>query len=151
MANNLCCHLWDVLSLKKKKFNNAALKNSILCTLTVKYKQYDCLGAGVKLRFILLRTCTCVVILHLYRNKLDVAERGSRGRRSRLEVWGVRPFLWGPGVKPLSGVSLPLVKCNFTAAPQAGKQRFLCLFQIKVFILHNDEGRFQGKKIVYFQ
>ena len=59
------------------------------------YKQLDCLGtydtlseigkrkrefvcreAVFKLRLIILRTCTCEVISHLYRNKLDVAERG---------------------------------------------------------------------------
>ena len=56
------------------------------------YKQSDCLGtsdtlseiekekrifvcqeAEVELRFIVLGTCTCGVISHLYRNKLDVA------------------------------------------------------------------------------
>ena len=90
------------------------------------YEQLDCMGtydtlteigkrkrefvyreAEFKLRSIILRTCTCEVISHLYRNKLDVAERGGRG----------------PGAEPLSR--------GFSAAPQAGKERFLCLFEIK--------------------
>ena len=41
-----------------------------------------------------------------------------------------------PGAEPLSrGFSVAhrgTIKCNFTAAPQAGKERFLCLFQMKV-------------------
>ena len=42
-------------------------------------REFICRGAEVKLRLIVLRTCTCVVISHLYRNKLDVAERGEEG------------------------------------------------------------------------
>ena len=30
------------------------------------------------------------------------------------------------------------MKCNFTAAPQAGKERFFCLFQIKDFTISLD-------------
>ena len=65
---------------------------------TSEYKQFDCLGATlsnirkrkrefvyrgaeVKLRLILLRTCTCGIISHLYRNKVDAAERVERGSR----------------------------------------------------------------------
>ena len=44
--------------------------------------------------------------------------------------------LRGPGVEPLSGsfsaARRGTIKFNFTAAPQAGKQRFLYLFQIKM-------------------
>ena len=82
------------------------------------------------MRLIILRTCTCEVISHLYRNKLDVGERGERG-----------PGGEGPsgrsGAKPLSGsfsvACRGTIKCNFTAVPQAGKERFLYLFQIKLF------------------
>ena len=41
----------------------------------------------------------------------------------------------GPGAVPLSGGSSAsrrgTIKRNFTAAPQAGKEHFVCLFQIK--------------------
>ena len=38
----------------------------------------------------------------------------------------------GPGAEPLSDVffRFVVVKCNFTAAAQAGKERFLCPFEI---------------------
>ena len=39
-------------------------------------REFVCRGAEFKLRLIVLRTCTCGVISHLYRNKVDVAERG---------------------------------------------------------------------------
>ena len=83
-------------------------------TASAEYKQFDCLGTydtlseigkrkhkfvcrgeEVNLRLIVLRTCTCRIISHVHRNKLDVAERGEGGpgdegpgRRSR----GVRPL-----------------------------------------------------------
>ena len=75
-------------------------------------------------------------ITHLYRNKLYVAER---------RVWGPADEGAGgrsggrcpsPGSKggTLSGgfsaARRGTIKCNFTAAPQAGKERFLRLFQI---------------------
>ena len=44
----------------------------------------------------------------------------------------------GPGAEPLSGsfsaARRGTIKCNFTAAPQAGKEPFFCLFQIKIFL-----------------
>ena len=48
-------------------------------------------GAKVKLRLIILRACTSGLISHLYRKKLHVSEKGSRGRRPRWEVWGRTP------------------------------------------------------------
>ena len=85
-------------------------------------------------RLIVLRTCTCGVTSPLYSNKLDFAERGGMGSRGRRPRWEVCPPS-GPGAKPLSGVFSAVrrgtIKCNFTATPQAGKERFSCLFQIK--------------------
>ena len=92
-----------------------------------------------KLRLIILRTCTCEVISHLYRNKLDVVERGGGVQAAKAPVGGLGGEAPppGPGAEPLlSGFSAArhgTIKCNFTAAPQAGKERFLCLFQIKSF------------------
>ena len=81
------------------------------------YKQLDCLGtydtlsktgkrkrefvrqeAEFKLRLIILRTCTCEVISHLYRNKLDVAERGEgvQGARPRGSFEGFRVVFLPP-------------------------------------------------------
>ena len=58
------------------------------------------------------------------------------GQRHQWIVWGVRPPS-GPGAEHFSGGSSATrrgtIKCNFTAAPQAGKERFLCLFQINKF------------------
>ena len=54
------------------------------------------------------------------RNKLDDAGRGERAP-------GVEGPSRGPGVEPFSG--------GFSSAPQAGKERFLCLFQINEFII----------------
>ena len=67
-----------------------------------------------------LRTCTCEVISHLYRTKLDVNERGERG-----------PGGEGPSGS-FSVARRDTIKCNFTAALQSGKERFLYLFQIKL-------------------
>ena len=43
-----------------------------------------------------------------------------------------------PGAEPFSGgfsaARRGTIKCNFTAAPQAGKERFLCLFLMKIII-----------------
>ena len=43
----------------------------------------------------------------------------------------------GPAAEPFSGgfsaARCRSIKCNFTAAPQAGKERFLYLFQINPF------------------
>ena len=95
------------------------------------YKQFDCLGtydtlseigkrkrefvyrgAEVKLRLIVLRTYTYAVISYLYRNKLDVAEKGEEGPggegaggRSR----GRNPSPGSRGKCPFRKVSLPLV------------------------------------------
>ena len=46
-------------------------------------RKFVCRGAEVQLRLIVLHTCTCEQILHLYRNKFDIAGRGSRGRKSQ--------------------------------------------------------------------
>ena len=40
------------------------------------------------------------------------------------------PFLEG-----FSGARRGTIKCNFTAASQAGKERFFCVSQIKIFFL----------------
>ena len=42
-------------------------------------REFICRGEEVKLSLIVLRTCTCEVISHFYRDKLDVAERGEGG------------------------------------------------------------------------
>ena len=75
-------------------------------------REFVCRGAEFKLRLIILRMCTCEVISHLYRNKLDVAqreERGPGGRKPQVEVWGARPPLRVQRRSPFRGVSLPLV------------------------------------------
>ena len=58
--------------------------------------------------------------------------------------WRAPPLPQGPGVKALSGgfsaARRGIIKCNFTAAPQAGKERFLCPFQIRVFFLSHRYG-----------
>ena len=63
------------------------------------------------MRLIVLRTGTCGVILHLHRNKLDVAEKGEDGPGAEAPVGGL-----GGGARLLPGVSgffwgvfLPLV------------------------------------------
>ena len=83
----------------------------------------------------MLRTCICEVISHLYRNKLDVAQRGKgvQGAKAPVRGLGDEPLPpGGPGAEPLSGgfsaARRGIIKCNFTAAPRAGKGRFLCLF-----------------------
>ena len=97
-------------------------------------REFACRGAAVKLRLILLRTCTCGVMSHLYRNKLDVTER-------RAGVQGSKTPVGGLGASPLPGLSggfsaahRGTINCNFTAAPQTGEEHFLCLFQIKIVI-----------------
>ena len=43
----------------------------------------------------------------------------------------------GPGAEPhpggFSATRRGTIKCNFTAVPQAGKERFFCLFKINDF------------------
>ena len=59
-------------------------------------------------------------------------------------VQWAKALVGGPGAEPLSGdfsaARRGTIKCNFTATPQAGKDRFLCLFQIKWYedILTDD-------------
>ena len=79
---------------------------------------------------------------HPYRNKLDVAERGKEVRERRL-VWGRgkegegglggetswTPF---PPCGTFSDARGGTIKYNLTAALQAGKECFFCLFQIKM-------------------
>ena len=43
-------------------------------------REFVCRGAGFKLSLIMLLTCPCGVISHLYRNKRDVSERGGGSR-----------------------------------------------------------------------
>ena len=89
------------------------------------------------MRLIVLRTCTRGVISHLYRNKLDVAERGEGGPGGEgpVESSGGEAPSRGSGAEPLSGgfsaARRGTIKCNFTVPLQAGKKRFLYLFQIK--------------------
>ena len=76
-------------------------------------REFVCRGGEVKLRLIVLRTCTCGVISRLYREKLDVAERGEGGPGG--EGPGVRSGgggLQSRGGAPFGrfrGLSLPLV------------------------------------------
>ena len=93
----------------------------------------------VKLRLIVMRTCICDVISHPYHNRLDVAERWNRVQGMKAPVAGLGGEVppRGPGAEPLSGISVTCrgkIKCNFTAAPQAGKERFLFLLLIKIII-----------------
>ena len=83
----------------------------ILSEIRKRKCEFVCRGAEFKLRLIVLRTCTCGVISHLYRNKLDVAKggRGSRERRPQWEIWGARSPLGVQGQSTFRGVSLPLV------------------------------------------
>ena len=91
------------------------------------------------MRLIVLRTGTCGVILHLHRNKLDVAEKGEDGPGAEAPVGG----LGGGGEASPRGIRVLLggfsaarhgtIKCNFTATPQAGKEHFLCLLQGNAF------------------
>ena len=116
-------------------------------------REFVCRGAEFKLRLIILRACTCEVISHLYRNNLDVANmgKGSRGRKPQWEVWGARPPLGVQGRSPFRVVSLPLgtIKRNFTAAPRADKERFLCLFQIKgIFAQGFTKFKFWAKSLL---
>ena len=105
-----------------------------------KKREFVCRGVEVKLRLIVLRTCACGLIPHLYRNKPDVVEReeGGPGSESSGGRSGGEAPTRGPGAEPLSGgsggfsaVRHGTMKCNFTAAPQAGKERFLWISQIK--------------------
>ena len=157
----------------------------IIKTLTTYIHSYDTLSeigkrkrkfvwraAKVKLRSIVLRTYTCGAISHRYRNKRDVAERGEgapegEGPGGRSEWRGPSP--WSRGGTPFGGFSTArrgTIKCKFTAAPQVGKKRFLCLFQIiffsfnfifaNIFFLKfspNLKGRFSWiflKKSIFF-
>ena len=89
-----------------KQFNCQGTINN-LSEIGKRKHEFVCRGTEEKLSLIVLSTCTCGVISHLNRKKLDVAERGE-------------------------GVPGTISKCNFTAAPQARKERFLCLFQITI-------------------
>ena len=73
-----------------------------------------------------MRTCTCGVISHLYRNKLDVAKGGKEVQEVKAPVGGLG---WrGPSAESRGGASYRVF------SPQAGKERFLCLFQIDTFM-----------------
>ena len=102
-------------------------------------REFLCPEAKFKLRLITLHTCTCEVILRLYRNKLDIAQRGEGVRGGESVSGRSVPPLWSPEAEPLPGgfsaARHDTIKCNFTAAPRAGKERFLCLFQIKYFFI----------------
>ena len=75
---------------------------------------------------------------HLYRTKLDFVERGEGGPGG--ESPAGRSGGRGPSPEFFRGVSLSkhgrrvTTKCNFTAATQAKKERFFCLFHIKSYI-----------------
>ena len=64
-------------------------KYDTLSEIGKRKREFVCRGVGVELRLIVLRTCTCGVISHVYLNKLDVAERGKEGPRGE-----------GPGGRP---------------------------------------------------
>ena len=75
-----------------------------------------------------------MVISHLYLNKFDVAHRGEeiQGAKAPMGSLGGEASARGPGEEPFSGgfsaARRGSIKYNFTAAPRAGKERFLCLF-----------------------
>ena len=102
--------------------------------------EFVCQDEEVKLHLIVLRTCICGVISHPYHYELDVAERGKRVQGAKAPVAGLGGEVppRGPGGRaPLEDFSVACrgtIKCNFTAPPQAGKQRFLCLFLMKNII-----------------
>ena len=76
-----------------------------------KKREFVCRGAEFKLRLIILRTCTCEVISHLYRNKLDVTEReeGVQGVKALMGGLGGKASFGVQGRSLFRGVSLPLV------------------------------------------
>ena len=97
-------------------------------------REFVCRGAAVQLRLIIPRTCICGIISHLYRNKLDVAERGEGGPGGEgpsERCGGQGPLDLLPPFCTFSAAHGGIIKCNFTAAPQARKERFFYLFQIK--------------------
>ena len=131
--------------------------NIILCTEAVKYKRLDCLGtydtwseigkrkrefvcrgAEFKLRLIVLRTCTCEVTSHLYRNKLDVAERGGRGLGGEASVGGL-------GARPPSGSRGRAPFAEFLCR-SAGRQTPLSLPISDESIFHNYNEHGSHKK-----
>ena len=78
-------------------------------------REFVCRGVEVKLRLIVLRTCLCELLSCLYRNKLDVAERGGKEGKG---VQGSKAPVGGLGREPpppvqgrslFRGVSLPVV------------------------------------------
>ena len=91
-----------------------------------KKREFVCRETEVKLRSIVLRMWTCRVISHLCRNKLDVAERGKGVQGAKAPVGGLPPPPCVLGA--FSAARRGTIKCNFTAAPKAGKERFSCLF-----------------------
>ena len=74
-------------------------------------REFVCRGAEFKLRLMILRTFTCELISHLYRNKLDIVQRGGRGPGGggpSGRAGGEAP-LGVQGRSPFRGVSRPLV------------------------------------------
>ena len=110
----------------KKQFNCLGTYDT-LSEIRKKNREIVCREAEVKLRLIGLRTCTFRVISNLYRNKLDVVERGDGGSGGKAPegCLGASP----PPLPPRGGASFggfsaarrDTIKCNFTAVPQAGK------------------------------
>ena len=88
------------------------------------------------MRSIILRTCTCEVISHLYRNKLDVARREGRapGDKGPSGRSGSEAPPRGLGAEPLSG--------GFSAPPQAGKERFLSILDKEVYLKKSESELF---------
>ena len=124
------------IHLKFVNFDSSNSKYDTLSEIEKRKREFVCRGAEVKLRLIVQRTCTCGVISHFYRNKLDVAERGDggpggEGLGGRSRASSPPPPPASPGAEALSGsfsaARRSTIKCNFPAAPQAGKERFFCL------------------------
>ena len=96
-------------------------------------REFICRKAEVKLPLIVLRTCTCGVISHLYRNKLDVTERREGGPGGEGPLGAPPPTPLGPVKELFSGgfsaAYRGTIKCNFTAASQAGKGAFSAYFR----------------------
>ena len=71
---------------------------------------------------------------------------------SRWEVCPPPPPPRGPGMEPLSGgfsaARRGTIKCNLTAAPQAGKERFFYIFQINIFSFDKFYFDFQYCSII---
>ena len=101
-------------------------------------RKFVCRGAKIKLRSIVLHTCTCKVISHLYRNKLDVDKRGEGGPGSGGRSGKRGPFPRSGGGAPFGGFLCRSSRYNKVQfyCRSAGRERALSLpFSDNVFII----------------